>query len=154
MSYNQIEEIIERDGHVLETTYGISMQPMLRQGENPIVISKITSPLKKRDVILFRCDSGKYLLHRIVKIKKNGFLTRGDNNTFYDGIIKEEQIKGILTGYYKGDKYIDCQKNFRYHIYSFFTPLLYFRKKASNKVRSFVPKFIKRFVKKIFNQIT
>ncbi len=151
MSYNQIEEIIERDGQVLETTYGVSMQPMLRQGENPIVISKITSPLKKRDVILFRCESGKYLLHRIIKKKKNGYLTRGDNNLFNDGIIKEEQIKGILTGYYEGEKYIDCQNNLRYRVYSFFTPLRYFRKKISIKVRSFVPKFIKRFVKKINN---
>ena len=149
MSYNQIEEIIERDGQVLETTYGVSMQPMLRQGENPIIISKINAPLKKRDVILFRCESGKYLLHRIIEIKKDGYLTRGDNNLFNDGIIKDEQIKGILTGYYKGEKYIDCRKSFRYRVYAFFAPLRYYRKKFVRKLSRFVPRFIKRLIRKI-----
>lgn len=149
MSYNQIEEIIERDGQVLETTYGVSMQPMLRQGENPIIISKVTSPLKKRDVILFRCESGKYLLHRIIKIKKDGYLTRGDNNLFDDGIVKEEQVKGILTGYYKGERYIDCKRSFRYKVYAFFAPLRYHRRKLSNKVSRFVPECIRRVVRKI-----
>ncbi len=149
MSYNQIEEIIERDGQVLETTYGQSMQPMLRQGENPIVISKITSPVKKGDVILFRCESGKYLLHRIIKIRKQGYLTRGDNNLFNDGFIKEKQIKGILTGYYEDEKYIDCSKNFRYKVYSFFIPLRYHRRMFVRKVSPFVPKFFKRIIRKI-----
>ena len=148
MSYNQIEEIIERDGQVLETTYGVSMQPMLHQGENPIIISKITKPLKKRDVILFRCDSGKYLLHRIIKIKKDGYLTRGDNNLFDDGVVKEEQVKGILTGYYQGEKYIDCERNFRYRVYAFFAPTRYHRRIFVRKVSPFVPKFIKRLIRK------
>ncbi len=149
MIASNIEEIIERDGQVLEMTYGVSMQPMLRQGQNPIIISKVVSAPKKRDVILFKDSTGKYILHRIIRVTADGFVTRGDN-LFVTEKVQSAEVVGVLTGYYKGEKYIDCKKNFGYRVYSFFTPLQYFLKKLKNKISPFTPKFLKKLYRKIF----
>ena len=149
MIASNIEEIIERDGQVLEMTYGISMQPMLRQGQNPIIISKVVSAPKKRDVILFKDSTGKYILHRIIKVTKDGFITRGDN-LFVTERVSADGVLGILTGYYKGEKYIDCKKNIGYRIYSAFTPLRYFLKKMRHQIGQSAPRFLKRLYRKMF----
>ena len=149
MIASNIEEIIERDGQVLEMTYGISMQPMLRQGQNPVIISRVVSSPKKRDVILFKDLTGKYILHRIIKVTEDGFVTRGDN-LFVTETVQNAEVVGILTGYYKGEKYIDCKTNFGYRVYSFSTPLLFCLKKIKSKISPFVPKLLKRLYRKIF----
>jgi hypothetical protein len=38
-------------------------------------------PPKKYDVIFYRRENGQYVLHRIIKIKKDGYVCRGDNQT-------------------------------------------------------------------------
>ena len=114
---SKFEDIIERDGKILYMTHGISMQPMLKECENPVVISKIERKPQKYDVVLYKRGS-KYILHRIVKIKNGNYVIRGDNcyNNEYD--ITDSNIIGVLSGYYKGEKYVDCQKSLRYKIYS------------------------------------
>lgn len=142
----KIEEIIQKDGHILEITHGTSMEPMLKQGQNPIVISKIDRAPKRRDVILFRVNSGKYILHRVIKVNKDCLITRGDNMLVTE-TVSDNEIIGILTGYYKGEKYIDCQQNIGYKLYSFFVPLRYFAKKVKTKIAPFVPIFLKKLIR-------
>ncbi|MBO5746751.1 MAG: S24/S26 family peptidase [Clostridia bacterium] len=149
MIASNIEEIIERDGQVLEMTYGVSMQPMLRQGQNPVVISKVVSTPKKHAVILFKDSTGKYILHRIIKVTKDGFVTRGDN-LFVTESVASDGVLGVLTGYYKGEKYIDCEKNFGYRVYSFFTPMCYVFRKTRHCIGRFAPNFVKKIYRKIF----
>ena len=48
---------------------GNSMSPFLVHGRDTVYLSKITSPLKKGDMILYRRDSGDYILHRICRVK-------------------------------------------------------------------------------------
>ncbi len=135
----KIEDIIERDGFVLEMTYGNSMQPMLKQCQNPIIISKLASVLKKCDVILFKDASGKYLLHRIVKVTENSYITRGDNRIVTE-CVNPGDVVGILTGYYKGEKFIDCKKNFAYKIYSFWITKYYYIRVLKRKIGSIIKK--------------
>ena len=141
-----IKEAIEQNGQILHFTKGISMKPMLTEGENPVVVGRLTRALKKRDVVLFDGDSD-CVLHRIVKIKKGMVVTRGDNNLFYDRMISVADVYGIMLGYYKGDKYIDCQKNIGYKLYSFFVPLRHFAKKVKTKIAPFVPIFLKKLIR-------
>ena len=70
------EEIIEKDGYLVYTCKGFSMMPLLRQHRDLVVISKITEPLKKYDVILFK-RNGKYILHRILTVKDGAYDTAG-----------------------------------------------------------------------------
>ena len=45
---------------------GVSMLPFIREGKDSVVISPVTEGLKKYDVVLYKRDSGQYVLHRIV----------------------------------------------------------------------------------------
>ena len=65
------EDILETKPFFVITPKGTSMLPLLRQGIDTIKVIKPTSPFKKYDVILFKRKDGSYVLHRIIKVKKN-----------------------------------------------------------------------------------
>ena len=47
---------------------GNSMLPFLVHGRDTVYLSKLKRPVKKGDVLLYRRDSGAYILHRVYKI--------------------------------------------------------------------------------------
>ena len=53
--------------------------------------------MKKRDIILYKRDSGQYVLHRIVKVKDNTFTLVGDNQHELEHGIRLDQILAIVT---------------------------------------------------------
>lgn len=75
---------------------GYSMYPTFKSGET-ITVDKCysSSDLKKGDVIVFDSSGNRNLVgHRIVMINEEGFITKGDNNDFIDGLIKFDQYVG------------------------------------------------------------
>lgn len=76
---SKIEEELERSGKILQTTIGDSMEPMLQNRQNIVVIEKADGLLKKYDLPLYRRPNGKYVLHRILKVRKNDYIICGDN---------------------------------------------------------------------------
>ena len=48
------EEILEKDGKLIYTTKGVSMQPMLYQNRDVVVIEVPQGRLQKYDVALYR----------------------------------------------------------------------------------------------------
>lgn len=101
------ESIIEKDGVLVYTCKGFSMMPMLRQHRDLVVISKIAEPLKKNDVILFK-RNGKYILHRIVRVREDSVDTAGDHNWWKEHNVRTDEIKGILTAFVRDGKEIRC----------------------------------------------
>lgn len=77
---------------------GHSMEPFLIHERDTVLLSPITSMLKKGDIVLFKRKNGQYILHRIYKIKDNDFYFVGDNQNLCDveGPIKKEQIYAIV----------------------------------------------------------
>lgn len=119
MSGMTIEAELEKDGYILSLSVGTSMQPMLNQRTEQILIERISSPPKVNDVVLFKRSHGQYVLHRIVRRCRDFYLIRGDN-CYENEKVLPKQIIGILTGFYKGDKYICCASNMRYLCYTAF----------------------------------
>ena len=76
-----VEQIIEQNGCWVSTVEGSSMMPMLKAGQDVIVVEQKPLKIKKYDVVLIRREN-KLVLHRIVKVYKKGFLFVGDNS-FY-----------------------------------------------------------------------
>ena len=110
-----IEELLEENGKHFQTTVGDSMEPMLRDRKNVVEIVKPTRPLKRYDLPLYRRPDGKYVLHRILKVKKDSFITCGDNRYCRETVPKE-WIVGVMSGYFKNEKYIS-EKNLKYRAY-------------------------------------
>lgn len=65
------------------TTYGISMQPRVHSGD--LVIARASSAPKMGDVVAYKASQNDAtVLHRIVDQAPDGFITKGDNNSWLD----------------------------------------------------------------------
>lgn len=115
----KIEEVLARDGELVKMPVGVSMWPMLKNRRDSIVIETLKRPVKNNDVVLFKRKNGQYVLHRVVRVREDSYVIRGDNCMRSEYGIARAQILGILRGFYKGDRYIDCETNRLYKIYVF-----------------------------------
>lgn len=118
-----VENIIKEKGVWVSTVEGSSMMPMLKEGQDVIVVEAKPLKIKKYDVVLIRRDN-KLVLHRITKVLENGFLFVGDN-AFYKEIIYFEQIIGILKEFYQNEKLVSVTDK-KYRRYAFFRVKTYY----------------------------
>jgi len=71
---------------------GNSMFPFLETG-NTIKIIK-TRNVKIGDIAVFMANSDRLIIHRVVKIKKDDVLTKGDNKAVFDPIFNKSKLIG------------------------------------------------------------
>lgn len=76
---------------------GNSMAPFLVHGRDTVYLSRITRPLKRGDVVLYRRDNGSYILHRIHSVKNGTFTMIGDAHSGKEPGIRREQIFALMT---------------------------------------------------------
>ena len=119
-----IEAVLEQNGEVISSTSGVSMYPMLRHRKDMVVIKKAEHPLKKHDVAVYRMPSGKLLLHRVIKVRDDCYVIRGDNRLNKE-YIKPEWIFGVLKEFYRKGKKCDCETSRSYKAYIVFMRLTF-----------------------------
>ena len=113
-----MREKLDENGEVTFTVSGTSMQPMVIDRKDTVTLKKATFPLKKYDVPFYRRDNGQFVLHRVVKIQKNGnYVCRGDNQTANEPNVRDDQIIAVLTSFERDGKFVDVNKSFKYKIY-------------------------------------
>lgn len=105
---SQIEEMLQKQGVFVGKTNGDSMEPMLRQGRDTVVIEKPVFPLKRYDVPVYRRD-GHYTMHRIVWVRKKGYIICGDNRVRLEFDVQDSNIVGVLTGFYHDGVFVSCE---------------------------------------------
>ena len=97
------EEILSKDGKLVYKTKGVSMNPMLYQNRDLVVIVPVKERLKKYDVALYRRGKS-YVLHRVIEVNDDGtYLIRGDN-TYSDEIVPDSAVLGVLTEFVRDGK--------------------------------------------------
>lgn len=107
----KFEEVLEKDGELFFTNVGYSMYPLIKQREDVLHIVK-TNDYKRGDIVLYKSNDERYVLHRILKIKNNNIICAGDYNYFKDKPITNNQVLGKLISIKKKDgKEIDLAKN-------------------------------------------
>lgn len=111
-----IEELVESEGKYVGPTSGVSMLPMLKTGRDTIVVKKKEGRLRPLDVALYRRGE-KYVLHRVIRVLDGGYLIRGDN-CYEDELVRESDVFGVLTEYFKKDERIDCNTDEKYLKYA------------------------------------
>lgn len=97
------EDILARDGKLVYKTRGVSMEPMLQQNRDLVVIQVPDSRLKKYDVALYKRGKD-YVLHRVIGVADNHYLIRGDN-TYTIEIVPDSAVIGVLTGFQRNGKH-------------------------------------------------
>ena len=110
MNKTTYEQELAQNGSLIYTTVGMSMRPFLRSGQDLMVIeARKDGRFKARDVVLYRRRSGKYVLHRIMRVRKDDYVLCGDNCWTLEPGIRDEQILGLLTAVIRDGKRLDVQ---------------------------------------------
>ncbi|MDD4831614.1 MAG: signal peptidase I [Bacilli bacterium] len=71
-----------------------SMAPTIVK--NDVIIVKINDEIKKGDIITYKLKDD-FITHRVVDIKNNEYITRGDSNNVGDSPIPKEKIVGKVV---------------------------------------------------------
>ena len=98
MNNSTFEDEIKRTGRIIYTNVGDSMMPLIKQGRDVLVISTVNGRLKRYEIPLYKRDSGQYVLHRILKVRKNDYVICGDNRCNKEYGITDRHIIGVLSG--------------------------------------------------------
>lgn len=111
------EEALAASGKIYRPNDGVSMMPLLRQHRDIMVISKRPEGrLKKYDAPLYLRPNGRYVLHRIVKVREEDYVIIGDNCIHREYGITDSDIIGVLTAVVRDGKEISVE-DWRYKVY-------------------------------------
>ena len=89
-----LEKEIASGKPTITLTIGNSMEPLLFNKSSRVVIVKADKELEKNDLPMYKRPSGQFVMHRIIKLDKDFYYTRGDNRTGLEKVPKE-WAKGI-----------------------------------------------------------
>ena len=129
------EEILARDGRrLIYKTKGFSMQPMLTQNRDLVIIETFEGRLKPYDVALYKRGK-QYVLHRVLSLGEGVYYIRGDN-TYMIETVPETNVLGVLTGFVRNGKSHLVTEPFWHKIY----PLRAFRMRCRRRLRNLLAK--------------
>lgn len=108
--YNgDIGAYIKEQKQILIAPMGSSMLPLLRGNCCQVILEYPAVPPKKYDVVLYRNEKGRLILHRIIEAYNDCYVICGDNTYTYERDIKPDAILGVMSGFYRKDSYISCE---------------------------------------------
>lgn len=144
--FSTYEEELSKNGRIIHTNVGTSMMPLLRQNRDVMIIERPNGRLKKYDVPLYKDKAGRYILHRVLKVRENDYIICGDHCTRREYGITDEQIIGVLTGVIRDGKTIKMT-DFSYKLYYHLWCDFFYIRVAIIKIKAFWKRGIS-FIKK------
>lgn len=93
----QLSQLLEQTPSVPLVISGNSMSPFLVHRRDTVYLSKVTAPLKRGDIILYRRRNGTYILHRICKAEDNVYQLVGDGQWGIESGICSDQVIAVVT---------------------------------------------------------
>ena len=142
MNKSTFEEEIKRHGRLIYTNVGDSMEPLIIQGRDLLIISAVNGRLKKYDVPLYKRDSGQYVLHRILKVRKDDYVICGDNRWQREYGITDRHIIGVLTGIVRNGKEISANDK-KYRLYVHIWCDFFFVRAFILRVKHYIKRWLK-----------
>lgn len=124
-----IEEILDGGGEFRMYPRGRSMRPLIIERRDSVVlIKKSLADIQKHDMVFYRRRNGQFVLHRLMRIEKDGTYTMcGDAQTVLEKGISGEQIIGCVERLYRKERCI-TERSFGYRVYVFFWCKLFLRR--------------------------
>lgn len=92
----QLPQLLQEAEAVPLIISGNSMSPFLVHGRDTVYLSKVSQPLKKGDMVLYRRRSGAYILHRIYRAHDGVYDLVGDGQLGIEPGIRSEQILAVV----------------------------------------------------------
>ena len=126
------EQVLAETGVWVSTTSGRSMEPMLHDRRDTVVVEPAAARLRRYDVALYR-SGGQLILHRVVRVRPDGYKIRGDHCDDTES-VGNDQILGVLTSFTRRGRKIDAHDR-RYRAYAAVWTWLFPIRKGWHKTR-------------------
>lgn len=92
-----MSEVFENNGSFLLTITGTSMYPTILGNRDRVLLVRAPDQLKKYDLPLYRRDNGAFVLHRIVRVEKDGTYTCcGDHQWLKERGLRQDQMIAVV----------------------------------------------------------
>ena len=141
---SSIQEVLDAEGFYVGPPVGVSMWPMLRNRRDAMLVVPAPERLKRHDVALYRRGQ-MMVLHRVLGLYENGYVICGDNCIALER-VPFDQVFGVLKGFYRDDRYVDCATSRGYRAYSRLWVALGPARRASRRVWGLAKRVGKRFL--------
>lgn len=90
-------QILEEAEAVPLVISGNSMAPFLVHGRDTVYLSKLTGPIKRGDMVLYRRKGGQYVLHRVFRAGAHTLDMIGDGQVGVEPGIRHSQLLARVT---------------------------------------------------------
>lgn len=93
-----IQEVLDSGGEFQLYPRGSSMLPLIREGRDWVMLVQKGKTLHHNDIVLYHRKDGSFVLHRIVKVRNDGYVLCGDNQVQLETGIQDDQIIALVKG--------------------------------------------------------
>ena len=100
----QLPQLLQQAEAVPLVISGNSMSPFLVHGRDKVYLSKLTRPPKRGDMILYRRKNGRYILHRIYRVREGQYDLIGDGQLVIERGICDAQILATVCAVHRKGK--------------------------------------------------
>ena len=134
------EELLRQNGVVITHVVGTSMLPLLRDRESIVIVEAIDRmPPRCGDVVLYKMGET-YILHRVLRIKSDEYLIRGDN-TWVKEHIPKDALLATMTGFYRHpESKLVSRNNATYRLYVLVLPEIRLIRRVGSKIKRTIRK--------------
>ena len=94
---SMLKGLVEEGHTVSMLISGSSMAPFLIHQRDTVWFRAPDREPRTGDMVFYRRQSGQYVLHRICRVKKDGYYLIGDNQTQVEGPLHREQIFALVV---------------------------------------------------------
>ena len=89
--------LVEEGREVSMVIAGSSMSPFLIHKRDVIYFRSPDRPFRTGDMVFYLRDNGRYVMHRICRVRPEGYYLVGDAQTAVEGPIRPDQIFARIT---------------------------------------------------------
>lgn len=131
MEQTTIKDQLAAGNPVATQTSGVSMEPLLYDHDTCAIIVRPDHELRPGELPIYLRPDGIYVIHRVIRVDKEHYYTRGDNCIRYEKIPKD-WVQGVVIEIIRKGKHIrvtDCSYQAYVRIWNLIYPLrlIYYR---------------------------
>ena len=134
-----LKEMVEQGLEVSMTISGTSMEPFLLHNRDKIYFRKPDGTIKKGDMVFYQRETGAYVMHRVMKVKKQQYFMAGDHQTFLEGPIEKKQIFAKVVSVERDGVWL-TEEDKLWKFYAVWWRRLFWVRKVVNKLKRIIGK--------------
>lgn len=104
-----VREATARGETILIAGTGTSMEPLIRADRDKVLLAPLPDrALLPGDIVLYRRSNGQTVLHRIFRVRKDGYDMLGDGQFWVEPHVTQAQLIAFAREIHRPEGVIDC----------------------------------------------